>query len=94
MGKSTISMAIFNSFLYVYQRVMIVHAYWPSILDGRRHFFGGALVEHQKTNGILIVDFPLEQTKYHIFWDGDMQIFDGQLIWFFGIKSKNLRFWA
>ena len=64
---------------------MIVHAYWPSILDGRRHFFGGALVRNtKKTNGILIVDFPLEQTKYHIFWDGDMQIF-----W----RSVDMIFW-
>ena len=32
MGKSTISMAIFNSFLYVYQRVpMISHDTWNRI---------------------------------------------------------------
>jgi len=31
MGKSTISMAIFNSFLYVYQRVLLIYlfeTYW------------------------------------------------------------------
>ena len=29
MGKSTISMAIFNSFLYVYQRVSVIHHIFP-----------------------------------------------------------------
>ena len=34
MGKSTISIAIFNSCLYVYQRVSTVHSFSHGIADG------------------------------------------------------------
>jgi hypothetical protein len=38
MGKLTISMVIFNSFLYVYQRVTMINLYiWISELIGMNH---------------------------------------------------------
>jgi hypothetical protein len=53
MGKSTISMAIFNSFLYVYQMVNPIISYWDgktipkwSVFIGFKHIDGQILEEH------------------------------------------------
>jgi hypothetical protein len=44
MGKSTTSMAIFNSFLYVYQRVYAAYVYFPKNSGGFSIFSADFLV--------------------------------------------------
>jgi hypothetical protein len=50
MGKSTISMAIFNSFLYVYQRVPILEIGFGTLAAGAPWCHVGGTLLHSKQN--------------------------------------------
>ena len=52
MGKSTISMAIFNSFLYVYQRINTkIPSAFPSLVQISR-MFPRMTTQHQARSGV------------------------------------------
>ena len=74
MGKSTISMAIFNSFLYVYQRVdtLVIHTHFMNLsrtnsirFRGEIHDYPEHLNHHPPSLTIINHDKPFSNIMNH-----------------------------
>ena len=76
MGKSTISMTIFNSFLYVYHiwGLMVIPRTWKSVSsrwffktpNGRMRMENWKKQHHPTSIWKMMENVMLEKTKYHL----------------------------